>query len=119
MSVLFRQAQSISCKFPLGTGFLRLRARQHDLAVVLIQNGAPMRRRMAVCRKLVNAIVCDKEYTEKSLFELKRLTNVSSFQAFLDEEPTWIPKLQQWMLRGQRRIAWRQWLVGRSSRSGE
>jgi len=63
--------------------------------------------RTAGFRRLVTRLLEDSEYTEKNLLDLSRAATSSSFQSFLDEEPTWIPKLQQWILSAQKRIAWR------------
>jgi hypothetical protein len=64
--------------------------------------------RAAGFRKFVTRLLNDREYTEENMLELVRLVNFSRFRKFLAEEPSWIPKLEQWMLSAQRRIAWRQ-----------
>jgi hypothetical protein len=64
--------------------------------------------RVAGFRKLVTRLLEDTEYTEKNLLELSRAATSGRFQNFLDEEPSWVPKLQQWVLSAQKRLAWRQ-----------
>lgn len=63
--------------------------------------------RTAGFRKFVSRLLDDKEYTEENLLHLSRLVNFSHFQSFLEEEPSWVPKLEQWLLSAQKRIAWR------------
>ena len=64
--------------------------------------------RTAGFRKFVCRLLDDKEYTEDNLLHLSRLTNFGHFQTFLEEEPSWVPKLEQWLLSAQKRIGWRQ-----------
>jgi hypothetical protein len=64
--------------------------------------------RNAGFRKFVRRLLDDKEYTENNLLNLSELTNSSHFQSFLEEEPSRVPKLEQWLLSAQKRIAWRQ-----------
>jgi len=63
--------------------------------------------RTAGFRKFIARLLEDREYAEDNLLHLSRLTNFSHFQSFLAEEPSWIPKLEQWLLSAQKRIAWR------------
>ncbi len=75
--------------------------------------------RAAGFRKLVTRLLDDTEYTEKSLLELSRVARSGRFQNFLDEEPSWLPKLRQWTVSAQKRLAWRQSQAqSRSSREG-
>jgi len=63
--------------------------------------------RAAGFRRLVTRLIEDTEYSEKNLLEITRAARSGRFQNFLDEEPSWIPKLKQWILSAQKRIAWR------------
>jgi hypothetical protein len=65
-------------------------------------------RRNAGFRKFARRLLDDKEHTENNLLNLSELTNSSHFQSFLEEEPSWVSKLEQWLLSAQKRIAWRQ-----------
>lgn len=51
--------------------------------------------RTAGYRRFLTKLLDDTEYKEKNLLDLSRLASLSHFQKFLDEEPTWIPKLEQ------------------------
>jgi hypothetical protein len=59
-------------------------------------------------RRFVNRLLDDKEYSDHNLLHLSRLANFSHFQNFLDEEPSWIPRLEQWIQSARKRTAWRQ-----------
>ena len=63
--------------------------------------------RTAGFRRFVNALLNDKEYREENVLQLSRLTTLTHFQSFLEQEPSWVPKLEQWLLSAQKRIEWR------------
>ena len=63
--------------------------------------------RTAGFRRFVNALLNDKEYREENVLRLSRLTTLAHFQSFLEQEPSWVRKLEQWLLSAQRRIEWR------------
>ena len=59
--------------------------------------------RMEGFRRFLAQLISDAEYSEKNLRSVSGLSGDRHFQQFLDEEPSWIPKLQQWVRSAQRK----------------
>lgn len=56
------------------------------------------------CTNLLDA----KKYSEEKLIQLNRLFHFPDFQEFLQGEPQWMPRLQQWLLSASKRMDWQQ-----------
>jgi hypothetical protein len=59
-------------------------------------------------RGLVFALLNDKEYKEETLLGFRRMTMGGDFLKFLEKEPFWQPKIEQWLVSFQKRAVWRQ-----------
>ena len=57
-------------------------------------------------RRFCSNLVEEKSYSEEKLLHLSRLARFPDFQEFLQSEPRWVPRLEQWILSASRRISW-------------
>lgn len=57
-------------------------------------------------RRYCSNLVQEKNYSEKNLLQLSRLAGFPDFQEFLQSEPHWVPRLEQWILSASKRISW-------------
>jgi hypothetical protein len=57
-------------------------------------------------RRFCSNLVQEKSYSQEKLLHLGRLARFPDFQEFLQSEPSWVPRLEQWILSASRRISW-------------
>jgi hypothetical protein len=57
-------------------------------------------------RRFCSNLVQEKSYSQEKLLHLSRLARFSDFQEFLQSEPRWLPRLEQWILSASKRISW-------------
>ena len=57
-------------------------------------------------RRFCSNLVQEKSYSQEKLLHLSRLARFPDFQEFLQSEPRWVPRLEQWILSASRRISW-------------
>jgi hypothetical protein len=57
-------------------------------------------------RRFCSNLAQDKRYSQEKLLHLSRLARFPDFQEFLQSEPRWVPRLEQWILSASRRISW-------------
>jgi hypothetical protein len=49
-------------------------------------------------RRFCSDLVQEKSYSQEKLLHLSRLVRFPDFQEFLQSEPRWVPRLEQWIL---------------------
>lgn len=57
-------------------------------------------------RRFCSNLVQEKSYSQEKLLHLCRLARFPDFQEFLQSEPRWVPRLEQWILSASKRISW-------------
>jgi hypothetical protein len=57
-------------------------------------------------RRFCSNLVQEKTYSQEKVLHLSRLARFPDFQEFLQSEPRWVPRLEQWILSASRRISW-------------
>jgi hypothetical protein len=57
-------------------------------------------------RRFCSNLVQEKSYSQEKMLHLSRLARFSDFQEFLQSEPRWVPRLEQWILSASKRISW-------------
>jgi hypothetical protein len=63
--------------------------------------------RAAGFRRFLTKILEEKNHSERELVQVSQLTQSWHFLNFLNDEPIWTPKLQQWILSTEKRLAWK------------
>jgi len=57
-------------------------------------------------RRFCSNLLQEKSYSEEKLLHLSRLASFLDFQEFLQSEPRWVPRLEQWILSASKRLSW-------------
>jgi hypothetical protein len=105
---LFRKSLSKKKLLKLGVVSLRERVKQKiadrkDHSGFNVRNKA---RQIEGFRRFCSNLVQEKSYSQEKLLHLSRLACFPDFQEFLQSEPRWVPRLEQWILSASRRILW-------------